>query len=62
MQTQFHDRIAQLVFTFPEDSATSTGTAFWSAPKRFPHALTYSAKDDSQVRRLDSSDTRYRVD
>lgn len=48
-ETQFHDRIAQLVFTFPQDSATSTGTAFWSAPKRFPSALTYSADDPSQA-------------
>lgn len=49
MQAQFHDRIAQLVFTFPEDAATSTGTPFWSPPKRFPHALTFSADDASQV-------------
>ena len=26
----------QLIFTFPEDAATSTGAPFWSAPKRFP--------------------------
>jgi Ubiquitin-activating enzyme active site len=46
---QFHDRIAQLVYTFPEDSVTSTGAPFWSAPKRFPHPLSFDASDASQV-------------
>ncbi|KAJ6822887.1 ubiquitin-activating enzyme E1 2-like [Iris pallida] len=34
----FSNRVKQLTFTFPEDSATSTGAPFWSAPKRFPQA------------------------
>ena len=45
----FHNKIAQLVFTFPEDASTSTGTPFWSAPKRFPHALTFSSADASHL-------------
>ena len=45
----FHDRIAQLVYTFPEDAPTSTGALFWSAPKRFPRALEWSAADSSHV-------------
>ncbi len=45
----FHDRIAQLVYTFPEDAPTSTGALFWSAPKRFPRALDWSAADPSHV-------------
>lgn len=45
----FHDRIAQLVYTFPEDAPTSTGALFWSAPKRFPRALEWSAADASHV-------------
>ena len=45
----FHDRIAQLVYTFPEDAPTSTGALFWSAPKRFPRALEWSAADPSHV-------------
>ncbi|KAK9812201.1 hypothetical protein WJX73_003893 [Symbiochloris irregularis] len=48
-QVQFHDRIAQLVYTFPEDAATSSGARFWSAPKRFPHPLDYSATDDTHA-------------
>ena len=45
MQVQFHDRIAQLVFTFPEDATTSAGNLFWSAPKRFPRAIGFDAQD-----------------
>ena len=45
VQHQFHERIAQLVYTFPEDAVTSTGSLFWSAPKRFPHALDFDPKD-----------------
>ena len=44
-QDYFHNRIAQLVFTFPEDATTSTGSPFWSAPKRFPKALAFDPKD-----------------
>lgn len=44
-ESQFHDRIAQLVYTFPEDAVTSTGSLFWSPPKRCPHPLDFSASD-----------------
>lgn len=39
----------QLIFTFPEDAATSTGAPFWSAPKRFPHPLEFSASDPGHL-------------
>lgn len=42
-------RCTQLVYTFPEDAATSTGTPFWSAPKRFPTALVFDAADASHA-------------
>ncbi|KQK14498.1 hypothetical protein BRADI_1g16680v3 [Brachypodium distachyon] len=45
----FSNRVKQLTFTFPEDAATSTGTPFWSAPKRFPRALQFSAADTSHL-------------
>lgn len=48
-QQQFHDRIAQLTHTFPEDARTSTGSLFWSAPKRFPKALVFDAGDPSHA-------------
>lgn len=41
----FANRVKQLTFTFPEDSATSNGAPFWSAPKRFPHPLQFSDGD-----------------
>lgn len=37
----------QLIYTFPEDAATSTGAPFWSAPKRFPRPLEFSSADPS---------------
>lgn len=41
----FANRVKQLIYTFPEDAATSTGAPFWSAPKRFPRPLQFSASD-----------------
>nr|KYP36358.1 Ubiquitin-activating enzyme E1 1 [Cajanus cajan] len=41
----FSNRVKQLIYTFPEDAATSTGAPFWSAPKRFPHPLQFSSSD-----------------
>eukprot|EP00210_Caulerpa_lentillifera_P007110 g6803.t1 len=43
----FHDKIAQLVFTFPKDSIVSSGSLFWSPPKRFPTALVFDPSDHS---------------
>ncbi|KAG2285916.1 hypothetical protein Bca52824_045520 [Brassica carinata] len=43
----FVNRVKQLIYTFPEDAATSTGAPFWSAPKRFPRPLQYSSSDPS---------------
>ncbi|MBA0609500.1 hypothetical protein Godav_021540, partial [Gossypium davidsonii] len=40
---------AELIYTFPEDAATSTGAPFWSAPKRFPHPLQFSTADPSHL-------------
>ena len=48
-QEYFHDRVVQLTFTFPEDAVTSTGNAFWSAPKRFPKPVIFSGEDLSHV-------------
>eukprot|EP00951_Prasinocladus_malaysianus_P001085 scaffold7664_cov43-Prasinocladus_malaysianus.AAC.1 len=48
-QDYYHDRIAQLIFTFPEDAVTSTGAPFWSAPKRCPKVLNWSASDPAHA-------------
>ncbi|XP_024981571.1 ubiquitin-activating enzyme E1 1-like isoform X1 [Cynara cardunculus var. scolymus] len=45
----FCNRMRQLIFTFPEDAATSTGAPFWSAPKRFPRPLEFSLSDLSHL-------------
>ncbi|XP_015897430.2 ubiquitin-activating enzyme E1 1 [Ziziphus jujuba] len=45
----FANRVKQLTYTFPEDATTSNGTPFWSAPKRFPRPLLYSADDTSHL-------------
>lgn len=39
----------QLTYTFPEDATTSSGTPFWSAPKRFPRPLVFSVDDLSHL-------------
>ncbi|GKA09620.1 ubiquitin-activating enzyme E1 1-like protein isoform X2 [Tanacetum coccineum] len=41
----FANRMKQLIFTFLEDAATSTGAPFWSAPKCFPRPLEFSVSD-----------------
>lgn len=45
----FAYRVKQLIYTFPEDAVTSTGAPFWSAPKRFPHPLQFSASDPAHL-------------
>jgi hypothetical protein len=40
---------SQLTFTFPEDATTSTGAPFWSAPKRFPRALSFDPADPAHT-------------
>ena len=55
MQHQFYNRIAQLVYTFPEDAVTSTGTRFWSAPKRFPTPLPFDEADSTQANTLQAA-------
>ncbi|KAF7841934.1 ubiquitin-activating enzyme E1 1-like [Senna tora] len=45
----FVNRVKQLIYTFPEDAATSTGAPFWSAPKRFPHPLQFSTSDPGHL-------------
>ncbi|XP_047330703.1 ubiquitin-activating enzyme E1 1-like [Impatiens glandulifera] len=45
----FANRVKQLIYTFPEEAATSTGAPFWSAPKRFPTPLQFSVSDLSHI-------------
>lgn len=45
----FYNRIVQLTFTFPRDSQTSTGAPFWSPPKRFPSAISFTPEDEGAM-------------
>ena len=42
---KFNHSIRQLLFNFPSDSLTSTGTKFWSGPKRAPLAIEFDETD-----------------
>ncbi|KAI9193586.1 uncharacterized protein BJ171DRAFT_251536 [Polychytrium aggregatum] len=41
----FHNNILQLLYNFPKDAITSSGTPFWSGPKRAPDAIVFDANN-----------------
>ncbi|KAH7476625.1 Ubiquitin-like modifier-activating enzyme 1 [Phytophthora ramorum] len=41
----FSNQIKQLLFNFPVDQLTTSGTPFWSGPKRPPTPITFDVKD-----------------
>jgi hypothetical protein len=51
-----YEQIKQLLFNFPRDMVTSTGTPFWSGPKRAPAPLAFDA-NNSLHSKLTSSRT-----
>ncbi|KAL1918648.1 uncharacterized protein VTP21DRAFT_2670 [Calcarisporiella thermophila] len=46
-EEHFNNNIRQLLFNFPKDAVTSSGTLFWSGPKRAPDAITFDT--DNQL-------------
>ncbi|XP_043227198.1 ubiquitin-like modifier-activating enzyme 1 isoform X2 [Amphibalanus amphitrite] len=48
-QEQFSNQIRQLLFNFPADQVTSSGTPFWSPPKRCPHPIEFDAENALHV-------------
>merc|ERR1712142_1090334 len=44
-QELFHNQIAQLLHNFPPDQVTSTGSPFWSGPKKCPKVLEFDPED-----------------
>ncbi|KAH6635587.1 hypothetical protein B0J18DRAFT_419199 [Chaetomium sp. MPI-SDFR-AT-0129] len=42
-EKQYNNAIQQLLYNFPKDSTSSTGTPFWSGPKRAPDPLKFDA-------------------
>lgn len=41
--------IAQLLYKFPQDSTTTSGTPFWSGAKKCPHTMTFDINNDLHV-------------
>ncbi|KAI9292924.1 ubiquitin-activating enzyme E1 [Neoconidiobolus thromboides FSU 785] len=41
----YNNTIQQLLFTFPKDTVTSSGTLFWSGPKRAPKPIKFDVND-----------------
>ncbi|KAI0593629.1 hypothetical protein F4775DRAFT_577220 [Biscogniauxia sp. FL1348] len=44
-EKQHNNAIQQLLYNFPKDSTSSSGTPFWSGPKRAPDPLKFDAKN-----------------
>lgn len=44
-EKQYNNAIQQLLYNFPKDSVSSTGTPFWSGPKRAPDPLTFDPEN-----------------
>ncbi|RUS22414.1 ubiquitin-activating emzyme E1 [Endogone sp. FLAS-F59071] len=42
----YNNNIQQLLFNFPKDSVTSSGTLFWSGPKRAPEPIQFNLDDE----------------
>jgi len=45
-EEDYYNSIAQLIFNFPLDVVTPSGTPFWSGPKRPPAPLQFSTEDE----------------
>ncbi|KAI1083636.1 hypothetical protein F5B20DRAFT_527841 [Whalleya microplaca] len=44
-EKQYNNAIHQLLYNFPKDSVSSSGTPFWSGPKRAPDPLKFDIKN-----------------
>ncbi|KAL0482023.1 ubiquitin-activating enzyme E1 [Acrasis kona] len=45
----YNNQILQLLYNFPLDMTTSSGTKFWGGPKRAPTALTFDGNDQAHL-------------
>ncbi|KAI9822963.1 MAG: E1 ubiquitin-activating protein [Phylliscum demangeonii] len=48
-ESHFNNKIQQLLYNFPHDAVTSTGTLFWSGPKRAPQALKFDYNNQDHL-------------
>lgn len=44
-EKQYNNAIQQLLYNFPKDSVSSSGTPFWSGPKRAPDPIKFDPKN-----------------
>eukprot|EP00088_Acartia_fossae_P034488 TRINITY_DN353_c0_g1_i1.p1 TRINITY_DN353_c0_g1~~TRINITY_DN353_c0_g1_i1.p1 ORF type:complete len:1113 (+),score=407.62 TRINITY_DN353_c0_g1_i1:244-3582(+) len=54
-QELFHNQIAQLLHNFPPDQVTSSGSPFWSGPKKCPKPLDFSTEDQLHMDFVDAA-------
>ncbi len=47
-EEQYNNQIQQLLYNFPKDYTTS-GTPFWSEPKRCPHPLKFDVNNKTHL-------------
>lgn len=48
-EKEYNNNIRQLLFTFPKDSTTTSGAAFWSGPKRAPNPLKFDVGNSTHL-------------
>lgn len=54
-EKQYNNAIQQLLYNFPKDSVSSTGTPFWSGPKRAPDALKFDVENPTHLTFLEAA-------
>lgn len=48
-QELYYNNIKQLLYNFPPDQVTSSGSPFWSGPKRCPHPLVFDVNNKTHI-------------
>jgi ubiquitin-activating enzyme E1 len=48
-EKQYNNAIQQLLYNFPKDSVSSSGTPFWSGPKRAPDPLKFDPNNETHI-------------
>ncbi|KAK0621551.1 hypothetical protein B0T17DRAFT_534390 [Bombardia bombarda] len=54
-EKQYNNAIQQLLFNFPKDAVSSSGTPFWSGPKRAPDPLKFDPENPTHYSFLEAA-------
>jgi len=54
-EKQYNNAIQQLLYNFPKDSVSSSGTPFWSGPKRAPDPLKFDVENSTHYTFLEAA-------